>query len=389
MISSVNDAPTTLDRLIGFGRYLRNVGLPVTTDRSITFCRAACALDPLDLGSLYWSGRTTLISSVDEIAAYDAAFRSYFMGAVDPPSEGPEDAVDSDTSGAELGHGLNRKEIAMRATRLKPVDDALGAAASDIHVLKAKTFEALTDEERDFVERSIRQMKIHRPLRRARRLKTARTGRRVDMRGTLRLALRTWGEPVDRRWRRPRTRRRPLVMVLDVSGSMAAYSRALAQFGYAAILAGGRTEVFSFGTELTRITHLLHHRDVDIALRRLSADVRDWDGGTKIGVSLGQLVSRFSQSATLRGSVVIICSDGLDRGNPELLEREMARLRRLAHRIIWVNPLKGDPRYAPLARGMTAALPYVDDFVPGHNATSLFELAAVLERPAGRRVQRT
>ena len=171
--------------------------------------------------------------------------------------------------------------------------------------------------------------------------------------------------------------------MLDVSGSMTPYSRALLQFGHAAIRSGGRVEVFTFGTQLTRVTRLLHHPDADVALARLSVEASDWDGGTKIGASVRQLISQYSQSTTLRGSIVIVCSDGLDRGDPRLLQEQMARLSRLSHRLIWVNPLSGDPRYEPLAKGMRAALPYVDDFVSGHNVASLWELTSIIETSAG------
>lgn len=379
MTCSVNNALTTLDRLVDFARYLRTLGLPISIDRSINFCRASCCLDPLELGSLYWAGRATLVSDPDHLAPYNEAFRFYFMGIAASTSEIESESPDAQTTGTHNEQFADHTPSLMRSTIVERSDGTIGAAASEVDSLRSKSFEALTDEERNLVARSILQMKIYRPMRRTRRLKAGPAGHLIDARRTLRRALRTAGEPVGRSWRQHRTRRRSLVMILDISGSMAAYSRILAQFGYAAIRGGGRVEVFSFGTKLTRITPLLHHRDADVAMTRLTSHVRDWEGGTKIGSSLRALLSQFSQSATLRGSVVIICSDGLDRGDPALLEQQMARLRRLAHRIVWVNPLKGDPGYAPLARGMSTALPYIDDFVSGHNVASLSDLAAVLE----------
>jgi len=171
--------------------------------------------------------------------------------------------------------------------------------------------------------------------------------------------------------------------VLDVSGSMSAYSRALVQFGFAAMSARGRVarprvEVLCFGTRLTRVTRALRTGDPDEAMRRVAERVVDWDGGTRIGASLKQLLDAHGQQAWLRGAVVVVCSDGLDRGDPHLLARQAARLRRVAHRVVWVNPLKGDPRYEPLARGMAAALPHLDVFLPGHNVASLEALGEVL-----------
>jgi uncharacterized protein with von Willebrand factor type A (vWA) domain len=168
------------------------------------------------------------------------------------------------------------------------------------------------------------------------------------------------------------------VLLLDVSGSMAPYSRALLQFAFAAMAAGRRVEVFVFGTRLTRVTRTLRTRNPDRALHEIGRLVQDWEGGTRIGESLKSLLDGWSQRAALRGAVVVLCSDGLERGDPELLRAQMARLRRLAHRLVWVNPLKGSPRYEPLARGMAAALPSVDVFLSGHNLERVEELARVL-----------
>jgi uncharacterized protein with von Willebrand factor type A (vWA) domain len=198
------------------------------------------------------------------------------------------------------------------------------------------------------------------------------------MRATLRRSLRTQGEPFDRAWRRRKSRTRPLVLILDISGSMAPYARALMQFGYAAMAAGRRVEVFVFGTRLTRVTRILRTRDPDRALHEIGRQVADWEGGTRIGESLKTLLDGWSQRAALRGAVVVLCSDGLERGDPELLKAQMARMRRLAHRVVWVNPLKGSPRYEPLARGMAAAMPSVDVFLSGHNLESLEHLGRVL-----------
>jgi uncharacterized protein with von Willebrand factor type A (vWA) domain len=170
------------------------------------------------------------------------------------------------------------------------------------------------------------------------------------------------------------------MLILDVSGSMAPYSRALMQFGYAAMAAGRRVEVFCFGTRLTRVTRTMRTNDPDRAMERIGEQVADWEGGTRIGESLKTLVDGWSQRAALRGAVVVLCSDGLERGDPDLLRHQMARLHRLAHRVVWANPLKGSPRYQPLARGMAAALPSVDEFVSGHDLESVEALAAVLAR---------
>jgi len=250
---------------------------------------------------------------------------------------------------------------------------------SGAEVLRAKSFDELSETERIAADHVIRALAVHLPTRRSRRYRPSPYGRRFDQRRTLRASLRTQGEPFRRAWRDRRRRVRPLVLILDVSGSMSAYSRALMQFGFAAMRAGRRVEVFCFGTRLTRVTRALARSEPDDALREVAAAVVDWNGGTRIGASLKELLDRWSQHASMRGAVVVLCSDGLERGEPALLAAQVARLSRLSHRLIWVNPLKGSPRYEPLARGMAAALPHVDVFLAGHNLESLESLCEVLE----------
>ena len=199
-----------------------------------------------------------------------------------------------------------------------------------------------------------------------------------DLRRTLRRSFRTGGEPVDRAWRERRREQRRLVLLLDVSGSMDAYSRALVMFAHGALRSGRRVEAFCFGTRLTRVTRALAATDADEALRRAAAEVVDWDGGTRIGEALKEFLGEHGHRGLARGALVLICSDGLEVGDPDLLAEQMARLSRLAHRVVWLNPLQEDPAYEPLARGMKAALPYVDLFASGHSLASLEELGAAL-----------
>jgi uncharacterized protein len=246
--------------------------------------------------------------------------------------------------------------------------------ASGAEILKTKSFEQLTEEERRRADRLIRQLAVSLPVRRSRRLKKASKGAHFDLRRTLRSSLRTQGEPLRRAWLSRRAVARPLVLVLDVSGSMSPYARALMQFGYAAMSSGERVEVFCFGTRLTRVTRSLRTTNPDRALAEVAGRVRDWEGGTRIGESLKTLTDLYSQAAALKGAVVVLCSDGLERGDPLLLAAQMARIHRIAHELVWVNPLKGSTDYEPLARGMAAALPHVDRFLSGHNVKSLEEL---------------
>jgi uncharacterized protein len=371
-----------LARLVGFGRLLRQRGLAVGTGRILTFCRAVAALDRLDRRGLYWAGRVAMVARKEDLAAYDAAFDEWFPTATSEalamlagwdPSVGvpPEIEVLIDQGLAE--------------DSWEPAEGAedgaapLGVLASGAEVLRAKSFDELNEAERLQADRIIRTLSVHLPTRRSRRWRPSPYGRRFDQRRTLRASLRTQGEPFRRAWRDRRVRARPLVLILDVSGSMSAYSRALMQFGFAAMRAGRRVEVFCFGTRLTRVTRALARSEPDAALREVAAAVVDWNGGTRIGGSLKELLDRWSQHAAMRGAVVVLCSDGLERGEPALLAAQVARLSRLAHRLIWVNPLKGSPRYEPLARGMAAALPHVDVFLAGHNLESLESLCKVLE----------
>jgi len=252
---------------------------------------------------------------------------------------------------------------------------AIRIVASEADVLRAKDFAELTPDERRLLSRLIARLASAVPLRPSRRYRVAASGSRFDFRRTLRRSFRTEGEPFVRTWKERGVRQRPLVLILDVSGSMAPYGRPLVEFAHATARAGRRVEVFCFGTRLTRITRALRRRDPSEALTAVAAAVEDWEGGTRIGHSLKELLDKWSTHTALRGAVVILCSDGLERGDPVVLSKQMERLSRLAHRLIWVNPLKGSPRYEPLARGMAASLPFVDVFLPGHNLESLEVLA--------------
>jgi hypothetical protein len=216
------------------------------------------------------------------------------------------------------------------------------------------------------------------PVRRVRRTEPARNGRQIDMRGALRDAIRTDGVVLLRRWKRRRIKLRPLVLLLDVSGSMAEYSRALLQFAHTTSQRQGRVEVFCFATRLTRVSGALRQRDPDQALAMAAQTVLDWESGTLIGQSLREYNRTWGRRAGFRGGIVLICSDGLERGDPDVLTAEMARLGRLSHRVIWINPLKSDTRFEPTTLGMRTAMPYIDVLVSGHNLASLEDLSKLL-----------
>ena len=336
-----------IEWLTRFGRALRAEGLPVGPGRIEQFCRAAVLVPE----ELYWAGRATLVSRARDLPVYDRVFADFFGGA---PAE-----------------SQGRAQIGVRAQLVEEVEAAL---ASPEEILREKSFGECTPEE---LEQLAGLVRLPTPLRLSRRAVPARRGS-PDLRRTVRRSFRTGGDPVERAWRERRRRPRRLVLLLDVSGSMADYSRALLLFAHAVLRRNADWEAFAFGTRLTRLTRELRTGRADEALERAAAAVFDWSGGTRIGDSLKAFLDEYGHRWLARGAVVVICSDGLDVGDPELLREQAARLSRLAHRVVWLNPLLADPRYEPLARGMAAAVPYVDEFRSGHNLASLEELAASL-----------
>ena len=261
---------------------------------------------------------------------------------------------------------------------------------SSAEILRQKDFAEWTDAELAESQRLMRQLRfVGSPRRSLRLTPTPCSGSRLDLRRTVRSALAADGEPIRQHFRRRSSRPRRLVLLLDVSGSMEPYARALIRFAHAAVAGRQRVEVFAVGTRLTRITRELARRDVDEAIDRAADAVTDWSGGTRLGEGLRRFNRDWGQRGMARGAIVVILSDGWDRGDPEALGEQMQRLQRLTHRLVWVNPLKVTPGYAPLARGMAAALPFVDEFVEGHSLNALEELANIIGGAQDRRIGNT
>ena len=384
MLTEINQGgPEMIDVLVGFGHALRAEGIAVGSQQVLTFCEACARLDPADHTDVYWGGRACLVTRQIDIAVYDRVFRAYFLGEEAPTSDlfrlkaqvSPEAE-----SAIELAPGRDPGEE-------RPEEEQYGLMASGIDSLRHKRFDECTAEELEALRRLMARFRLLPPKRRTRRMRPGRSSRYPDLRRTIRQGLRSQGEIVEQCWRERRVRRRKVVLILDVSGSMAPYSRALLQFAHSAarVSAGpsgrlfGKVEVFCFGTRLTRITEALQRRDPDRALSEAAAAVFDWEGGTKIGASLDRFVRHFGRRGLCRGAIVVICSDGLERGHPELLATAMERLARLCHRVVWMNPLKGDnDAFQPRAIGMLAAMPFVDLLLSGHDLSSLEELAECL-----------
>ena len=366
-----------LARIVDFGAALRAAGLPVGTSELLTFTAAAAELDPNDVTDLYWAGRTTLVGRRDEIAAYHRVFLAFWL---------PATATTTGEPGAEDPAGDLRTALNLPEIGDLPPTETLGEAVagagspgtlgSDQEALHTKPFTACTPAELEDLRRVMRSLRLRRPQRRSRRLRAARRGRIHDLRRTVRETLRTQGEPRRQLWAAPRLRHRPLVLILDVSGSMAASSRALLQFAHSTSQVDRHTEVFCFGTTLTRVTVDLRQRRIDDALGRAAASVVDFEGGTRIGASLEAFVDDYGRRGVARGGTVVICSDGLDKGRPAELAAALRRLSRQCRRLVWLSPL---PDYAP-SPGMQVARPLVDAMLPARDLDDLIAFAATLER---------
>ena len=358
-----------------FVRSLRSSGLLVPTGSAVLFAKALGLVGLQSPDRVYWAGRSTLVRRPEDIDVFDRVFAS-FWAEVSTPLQAPEApqpvtlAVDEDGPEGPAGDDGPGPDAG---------DEVQALRYSSVEVLSRKDMGGLSAEEWAEAQRLIAALRITTELRPSRRTRASRrrTGDHPDLRNTFRRNVRHRGVPVERAWRVPVERPRRMVFLLDVSGSMESYSRALARFAHAAVASrrAGRVEVFTIGTRLTRITREMGRRDPEAALRAVSGAVSDWSGGTRLGQSIQEFNDEWGVRGMARGAVVVICSDGWDRGDPAVMASEMQRLARVARRVIWVNPLKATPGYAPLARGMAAALPYVDQFVEGHSVSSLEQLA--------------
>lgn len=374
--SSAPGVRTAADELaITYARVLRGLGLAVPIGSVIDFVEAIGVLGVDTRDAVYWAGRSTLVHRPEDLGVYDRAFR-VFWEQMHPSGDDPEPdeplkitiAIDDgdDDSGGD-------------ADAAEPNDDpTLQLRFSATEVLRHKDFASYDDDELAMAQQMMSHLRFAGPPRGSFRMQRSRRGTTPDLRGTIRASLRAGGEPIRRSWREPGERMRRLVLLLDVSGSMEPYARGMLRFVHAAVAGRQRVEAFALGTRLTRVTRELSSRDPDKALQAAAARVLDWNGGTRLGDCLQRFNDEWGVRGMARQSIVVILSDGWDRGDPALLGEQMQRLHRVAFRTIWVNPLKVTPGYAPLARGMAAALPFVDAFVEGHSVAAMEELAATI-----------
>jgi uncharacterized protein with von Willebrand factor type A (vWA) domain len=370
-----------------FGARLRRSGLPVGPDRCARFVRALTLLDPVRVEQVYWCARATLVSDPAQLPGFDAVFAAVFGGAsgVDPAGwRGQRSTATHRDPAPHPGGGRSGVAEPLSPPRGRPAVAPVPALASAEERLGSRDFAELSAADLALLAEAMRRFRVSTPLRRSRRRRPAAHGTRVDLRATLTAARRTGGYPIRLATVRPRTRPRRLVVLCDISGSMEPYARAMLQLLYCAA-GGGRAEVFTFATRLTRLTGVLGGNRPRRALARAGRLAPDWSGGTRIADSLARFNRRYGRRGLARGAVVLIVSDGWETGDPADLGREMARLSRVAYRVVWANPRTASPRYRPLVGGMAAAWPFCDAVVSAHRLDAVDELMAALADPVRRR----
>jgi uncharacterized protein with von Willebrand factor type A (vWA) domain len=354
--------------LAAFAVALRSAGVAVTTDRTQSFLRAAGLVGAGRRDAVYWAGRSTLCANVDDLERYDCVFDDWFSASVSRAGvrKQPTAAVAQahlETDGE--GEGSGKQTV-------------LHVSASTTEVLRHRDVGSLSAAEQAEVARLFATLRPRIPARTSQRRRRARSGG-IDVRRTLREELRRGGEPVRLEYRARATKPRRIVVAVDVSGSMGPYADSLLRWAHVVTSANrSRTEVFTIGTRLTRVTRAMRVRDAEAAVHAAGSAVPDWAGGTRLGEALKAFLDRWGQRGVARGAVVVVMSDGWERGDCRLLGEQMHRLQRLAHRVVWINPHRGKAGYAPVQSGMVAALPFVDDFIAGHSMAAFEEALDVI-----------
>ncbi|MCA0336273.1 MAG: VWA domain-containing protein [Actinobacteria bacterium] len=371
MTSATHRPPEEI--LLGFARALRAAGLDVTADRERAFLVAASTVGLEDAAAVRWAGRATLCASPEDLARFDLVYAAWFGGEVGvrhgkdaPPQVVARAAFDD--AGAGHGDGDDDDD-----------DDALVAQASTTEVLRHRDVANLSPSEKARLARMFGRLRPRAPRRPARRHTASRRGE-VDARRTLRATLQRLGEPGPVQWRRRTERPRRIVLLIDVSGSMSGYADSLLRVAHRYVRSGLPVEVFTLGTRLTHVTRALTARDADRAIVAAGEAIPDWSGGTRLAEGLAVFLRRWGRRGMARGAVVVVISDGWERGDPATLGEQMAQLRAIAHHVVWANPHRGSAAYEPVQAGILAALPHVDSFVAGHSMAAFEELTEVIAR---------
>jgi uncharacterized protein with von Willebrand factor type A (vWA) domain len=390
----VEDLHLDLPAVVGaFSQRLHDAGMPVTPSQTQQYARSLVLTKPVSRRRLYWTTRAVFVTGFIQLPTFDRVFREVFGSSAkndledpevelepappkdesdnDEAEEDPEDLPDSGQGGADMTPGDGSGDDDEEADEQEiPI-----LSASEEEELSEKHFSALASHELAALYRLMVRLDLATPVRRTRRRKRGRHGEHVDMRRTLRNSLKTGGDPIKLARRRRRVQKRRLVLLCDISGSMEPYARAYLQFLHCARASGPDHEAFVFATRLTRLTKQLAGRNPNRAIRRATESVEDWSSGTRIGDALKCFNDRYGRRGMARGSVIVILSDGWERGDPEIVAREMERLARLAYRIVWVNPRVSAPGFQPKAGGLVAALPFCNALVSGHSLNALDEVA--------------
>ena len=363
--------------LLGFTRALRAAGVPLTQDRAQTYLAAVAVVDAADQRAVYLAGRATLCASPDDLVRHDQVFEAYFNARDSLPRPRPAPPAAPTFSDLPLDDDTGSGE------GTEHTDDVVRAMASDLEVLRHRDVASMTAAEKHRMAELFALLRPRPPRRRTPRHTSWHRGR-VDPGRTLRASLRMHGEPARIEWRRRAVRPRRVVLLIDVSGSMSGYADALLRLAHlmtqALALRGGRVETFTVGTRLTHLTRALRSRDAERALVAAGETVPDWSGGTRLGETLAAFHDRWGRRGMARGAVVVIFSDGWERGDVAQLGEQVRRLRRVAHRVVWVNPHRGKDGYEAVQQGIMAVLPHVDDFVAGHSVATYAELMEVVAR---------
>ncbi|WP_235558823.1 vWA domain-containing protein [Nocardioides sp. Leaf285] len=365
--------------LLAFTRALRAAGVGVTSDRAQTFLAAASVVGLDDVDATRWAGRATLCAGPDDLVRFDQVFEAWFNARDGLPRTVPTPPT------APTASQLPESDAAGGAGSEADAD-LVRAMASDTEVLRQRDVAGMTHHEKARLAAMFATLRVRPPRRRTPRHQGWHRGD-VDAARTLRASLRRMGEPSEIAWRRRATRPRRVVLLVDVSGSMSGYADALLRLAHRITLAtadaagrAGSVETFTVGTRLTHLTRAMRLRDPERALVAAGETVPDWSGGTRLGESLRLFLDRWGQRGMARGAVVVVFSDGWERGDPALLAEQVERLHRVAHRVVWVNPHRGKAGYAPVQQGVLAVLPHVDDFVAGHSLATYTELCEVIGR---------
>lgn len=362
--------------LLAFTRALRAAGVPVTHDRAQGFLAATAVLGAEHRRATYLAGRATLCAGPDDLERYDQVFHEFFEARDGLPRTRPAHP-------SAPFAGLPLEESSGSGEGGAEDEEVLRALASETEVLRQRDVAGLSAAERRRLAGMFATLRPRPPVRRTARHQAWHRGE-VDASRTLRASLRRMGEPAEIAWRRRGVRPRRVVLLVDVSGSMSGYADALLRlahrFTQVGRESGGVVETFTVGTRLTHLTRAMRLRDPERALVAAGEAVPDWSGGTRLGETLRFFLDRWGQRGMARGAVVVVFSDGWERGDPTLLGEQMARLRRVAHRVVWVNPHRGKTGYEPVQQGVVAALPHCDDFVAGHSLATFAELAEVVSR---------